>query len=139
MGLRRRSALLNNFSRPTTYCLRGIDDMAFTADIRNTAEAVFAARKEKPEYVDYEFKDYKGMLCPLSTTISPSLNCSRLQLTPHYLCIRATVQLYDGSKSDRNRSWVCSPSEPVDARREGGLRGCAGANGCMVQEDALGP
>ncbi|EIM87387.1 dienelactone hydrolase endo-1-3,1,4-beta-D-glucanase [Stereum hirsutum FP-91666 SS1] len=36
------------------------DDMAFTPDIRSEAEAVFAARKDKPEYVDYEFVDYKG-------------------------------------------------------------------------------
>lgn len=34
--------------------------MAFTPDIRSEAEAVFAARKDKPEYVDYEFVDYKG-------------------------------------------------------------------------------
>lgn len=34
--------------------------MAFSVALRNEAEAVFAARKDKPDYTDYEFKDYKG-------------------------------------------------------------------------------
>lgn len=36
--------------------------MTFKPPLRNQAEAVFAARKEKEDYVDYEFKDYKGKL-----------------------------------------------------------------------------
>ncbi|KAI0699128.1 dienelactone hydrolase endo-1-3,1,4-beta-D-glucanase [Cytidiella melzeri] len=36
------------------------EDMAFSKELRHQAEASFAARKDKPEYVDYEFKDYKG-------------------------------------------------------------------------------
>lgn len=36
--------------------------MSFGKKIRDDAEAVFAARKDKPDYVDYEFKDYKGTL-----------------------------------------------------------------------------
>ncbi|THG94999.1 hypothetical protein EW026_g6571 [Hermanssonia centrifuga] len=35
-------------------------DMTFKPPLRNQAEAVFAARKEKEDYVDYEFKDYRG-------------------------------------------------------------------------------
>lgn len=34
--------------------------MAFKKPLRDEAEAIFAARKEKPEFVEYEFKDYKG-------------------------------------------------------------------------------
>ncbi|KAL4251879.1 AB hydrolase superfamily protein [Abortiporus biennis] len=36
------------------------EDMSFGTAKRNNAEAIFAARKEKPDYIDYEFKDYKG-------------------------------------------------------------------------------
>ncbi|EKM49648.1 uncharacterized protein PHACADRAFT_265215 [Phanerochaete carnosa HHB-10118-sp] len=36
------------------------DDMTFTKSLRDQAEAIFAARKDKPDYIDYEFKDYKG-------------------------------------------------------------------------------
>ena len=34
--------------------------MSFGPALRNKAEAILAARKDKPEFVDYEFKDYKG-------------------------------------------------------------------------------
>jgi len=36
------------------------EDMSFGPKIRNDAEAAFAARKDKPDFVDYEFVDYKG-------------------------------------------------------------------------------
>ncbi|EJC97916.1 dienelactone hydrolase endo-1,3,1,4-beta-D-glucanase [Fomitiporia mediterranea MF3/22] len=36
------------------------EDMAFGPKLRNEAEAIFAARKDKPEFIDYEFHDYKG-------------------------------------------------------------------------------
>ncbi|KAL4251880.1 AB hydrolase superfamily protein [Abortiporus biennis] len=36
------------------------EDMSFKTPQRNNAEAIFAARKDKPDYIDYEFKDYKG-------------------------------------------------------------------------------
>ena len=36
--------------------------MSFKKALRDEAEAVFAARKDKPDYVEYEFKDYKGAL-----------------------------------------------------------------------------
>ncbi|THG92998.1 hypothetical protein EW026_g8106 [Hermanssonia centrifuga] len=35
-------------------------DTSFTKDLRDESERIFAARKDKPEYVDYEFKDYRG-------------------------------------------------------------------------------
>lgn len=34
--------------------------MAFSVALRNQAEATFEARKDKPDFVDFEFKDYKG-------------------------------------------------------------------------------
>ena len=34
--------------------------MSFGPKLRNEAEAVFAERKDKPEFVQYEFKDFKG-------------------------------------------------------------------------------
>lgn len=34
--------------------------MSFTPSMRQEAEAIFAARKDKPKFIDYEFKDYGG-------------------------------------------------------------------------------
>ncbi|KAI0345739.1 dienelactone hydrolase endo-1-3,1,4-beta-D-glucanase [Trametopsis cervina] len=36
------------------------DDMTFKKPLRDQAEAHFAGRKGKPEYIEYEFVDYKG-------------------------------------------------------------------------------
>ncbi|KIP03729.1 hypothetical protein PHLGIDRAFT_37277 [Phlebiopsis gigantea 11061_1 CR5-6] len=36
------------------------DDMSFKKPLRDEAEAIFAARKDKPDFVEYEFVDYKG-------------------------------------------------------------------------------
>lgn len=36
------------------------EDHFFQEDKRLQCEAVFASRKDKPDYVDYEFKLYKG-------------------------------------------------------------------------------
>ena len=32
----------------------------FAKPLRDQAEAIFAARKDKPDFVEYEFVDYKG-------------------------------------------------------------------------------
>lgn len=45
------------------------DDSTFTPSLRQEAEAIFAARKDKPEYIDYEFKDYKGSHSYFQTSI----------------------------------------------------------------------
>ena len=37
-----------------------LEDPSFNPALRNEAEAVFAARKDQPGFVDYEFVDYKG-------------------------------------------------------------------------------
>lgn len=34
--------------------------MSFKKPLRDEAEAIFAARKDKPDFVEYEFVDYKG-------------------------------------------------------------------------------
>lgn len=39
-----------------------LEDMSFGPKIRHEAEAVFAARKDKPDFIEYEFKDFKGKL-----------------------------------------------------------------------------
>ena len=36
------------------------EDMTFKKPLRDQAEAIFAARKDKPDFVEYEFVDYKG-------------------------------------------------------------------------------
>ena len=38
------------------------EDVSFGPKLRSQAEAIFAARKDKPEYIDYEFHDFKGEL-----------------------------------------------------------------------------
>lgn len=50
------------------------DDMSFGPKLRNEAEAIFAARKDKPDYVDYEFKDYAGSLSRLMSAPCGLLN-----------------------------------------------------------------
>lgn len=42
-----------------------LEDSSFKKSLRDEAEAIFAARKEKPDFVEYEFKDYKGEHLPL--------------------------------------------------------------------------
>lgn len=39
---------------------RTTEDVYFGPKMRSEAEAIFAARKGKPDFVDYEFNDYKG-------------------------------------------------------------------------------
>lgn len=34
--------------------------MSFTPKLRQDAEDIFSSRKDKPDFVEYEFKDYKG-------------------------------------------------------------------------------
>jgi len=36
------------------------EDQSFGPELRNATEAILAERKDKPEFVDYEFVDYKG-------------------------------------------------------------------------------
>lgn len=50
-------------------------DQYFAEKFRNEAEAIFAARKDKPEFIDYEFVHYKGT----------SLHClHQAKKTTHY-------------------------------------------------------
>lgn len=46
-----------------------LEDSTFPPDMKNEAEAVFASRKGKPDFVEYEFKQYMGM----KITYSPNL------------------------------------------------------------------
>lgn len=38
-----------------------LDDIFFSDSLRRNSEAVFAARKDKDNFIDYEFKLYPGM------------------------------------------------------------------------------
>ncbi|KAI0030257.1 dienelactone hydrolase endo-1,3,1,4-beta-D-glucanase [Vararia minispora EC-137] len=48
------------------------EDMSFKPRLRQEAQAIFAARKEKPEFVDYEFRDYKGPCTAHGFAIRPN-------------------------------------------------------------------
>ena len=37
-----------------------VEDFGFKPKLRSKAEAIFAGRKDKPDYIDYEFKIYEG-------------------------------------------------------------------------------
>ena len=37
-----------------------LEDSTFPPDMKNEAEAVFTARKDKPDFIEYEFKQYTG-------------------------------------------------------------------------------
>lgn len=54
-----------SFSGIEYVLTRSAEDMGFKKPLRDEAEATFAARKDKPDYVDYEFKDYKGKSYPI--------------------------------------------------------------------------
>ena len=42
------------------------EDMFFPESLRLSSEAVFAERKDKENYIDYELKVYKGTSCTTS-------------------------------------------------------------------------
>lgn len=52
--------LLNIIFRPES-CYTFIDDMFFSPSLRLKTEAIFAERKGTDKFVEYEFKDYKGL------------------------------------------------------------------------------
>ena len=56
----RRRRVITPFRVPACIAYLCSDDMAFKKPLRDQAEAIFAARKDKPEFVEYEFVDYKG-------------------------------------------------------------------------------
>ena len=60
MGLRRRYVSPRSTTRNPTQSNGDADDFAFKKPLRDEAEASFAARRGKPEFVEYEFRDYKG-------------------------------------------------------------------------------
>jgi hypothetical protein len=47
-------------SRADISRLRHEEEPSFTTESQNKAEAVFASRKDQPDFLDYEFKVYKG-------------------------------------------------------------------------------
>lgn len=70
--------------------------MAFTPDIRSEAEAVFAARKDKPEYVDYEFVDYKGSSSNSRTFTFGCIDTNSLTIgTVHGFAARPNLSMPD--------------------------------------------
>ncbi|KIJ62730.1 hypothetical protein HYDPIDRAFT_30319 [Hydnomerulius pinastri MD-312] len=52
-------ALISSMDVPTAWACAE-QDSAFSPQLRLKAEAIFAARKDKDDFVPYEFKDYKG-------------------------------------------------------------------------------
>ena len=58
MGLRRRYLLEIGLSEILKLLS---EDLFFPDSLRLASEAVFAERKDKANYIDYEFKVYKGM------------------------------------------------------------------------------
>jgi carboxymethylenebutenolidase len=67
------------------------EDSSFKPALRNQAEEIFVARKDKPDFIDYEFKDWKGT--------SPDLSSSSCAHENDIQC--------------RNCAWVCDPAQPV--------------------------
>ena len=70
-----------------------LEDSTFPPDMKNEAEAVFTARKGKPDFVEYEFKQYMGM----KITYSPNLwsNWDFLSGTIHGFAIRPNLAFPD--------------------------------------------
>jgi carboxymethylenebutenolidase len=79
------------------------EDNNFKPALRNDAEAIFAARKDKPDFIAYEFKDWKGTsreLSPLSCAHGYDITCTG---TAHGFAIRPNQSVpevkagYDGA------------------------------------------
>jgi carboxymethylenebutenolidase len=82
--------------------------MSFKKPLREQAEAVFAARKEKPDFLDYEFKDYKGVfysyLDATAYVLSSSTGtCHGFAARPN-LAIPEIVEAYKGAL-DQTAAW----------------------------------
>ena len=52
------------------------EDEWFGPKLRAEAEAAFAAKKDKPEFVEYEFRDYKGKWHCLSHWFVHAISCA---------------------------------------------------------------
>lgn len=76
-----------------------IDDMYWTPASRLNAEAAFRERKGKNNFVEYEFRDYKGTLC-----------------TPSFVRTQTLTSILN-----RNHPWICCSSQPRDTRNQEGL------------------
>lgn len=76
------------------------DDISFKKPIRDQAEAIFAARKDTPGYIDYEFKDYKGMAGHIPSIQAPidvfAGTCHGFAARPN-LAIPEVVEGYKGA------------------------------------------
>ena len=51
--------------------------MAFNKAARDQAEAILAARKDKPDAIEYEFVDYKGALLALCSVYAVAVVTNR--------------------------------------------------------------
>lgn len=56
----------------SAHCSCCSEDQFWGRSARLQAEAVFAARKDTDNFVEYEFKDYKGVCLPLFVEIEQS-------------------------------------------------------------------
>ncbi len=60
MDLCRRSYILFFLFPPSLTRYHFVEDMFFSDSLRAQSEAELAGRKDKPNFVEYEFKEYEG-------------------------------------------------------------------------------
>jgi len=68
-----------------------LEDIFLARSVRMDAEATLGSRKDKENFVDYEFKDYKGIW-------------TMLKISNQRLCAR------------RNCTWLCCSTQPEHTR-----------------------
>jgi len=88
------------------------EDFFFPDSLRHQAEAEFAGRKGKQNFVEYEFKEWKGKWL---SNISSLFLIHRTNLCSH-----------------RHTTWFCLTSESESSGNQRSLRGSVGSNGWMV-------
>ena len=74
-----------------------VDDYLFQNSLRDESEAELASRKDKENFVDYEFKVYKGSFSSFISNLAFKLMCRR------------------------HRSWFCCTPEFGNTRGQSGV------------------
>ncbi len=104
MGLHRRKDSVTTL-HDCFFLTLNADDSWFPTALRNKSEAEFASRKDKENFVEYEFKEYKGSFYACCTLVDfgPTLNFR------HSAWLRFTSK--SGHSWDQDSIWWCSEAD----------------------------
>ena len=90
------------------------ENFTFGPKLRNAAEAIFAGRKDKPEFIEYEFRDYKGASLSFPSSFPSAEMDIRFLIwefysySRHDARIRREAEYGDSERQRRIRGRVCA-------------------------------